>query len=212
MPKRVDPDLRRDQVADAVIDEIDAHGIRSVTLARIAARSGLAVGSIRHYFGDTLGEVMRFTLSTLVRRAVNRNPKLSSDPATRITDVITFVAPTNEQERKENAALVEYRVMARTDPALAAEVAATSSATTEAIRSLLLEALPSGSIDEEVLNREVLYLHSLIEGFSFSAGLSTEPLREEDVRSVAEAAVQRVLRSHSQAREERGSGAREVGL
>ncbi|WP_130799895.1 TetR/AcrR family transcriptional regulator [Streptomyces otsuchiensis] len=202
MPKRVDPDLRREQVADAVIDEIDAHGLRTVTLTRIAARSGLAVGSIRHYFGDTLGEVMRFTLRTLIRRAVNRNPRLSSDPATRIIDVITFVVPTSEQERKENAALVEYRVMARTDPTLAAEVAATSSAALEAIRSLLLEALPPGSIEREDLDRETLHLHSLIEGFSFSAGLSAEPLREEDVRSVAEAAVQRVLRSHSPARDD----------
>ncbi len=203
MPKRVHPDLRREQVADAVIDEIDAYGLRSVTLARIAARSGLAVGSIRHYFGDALAEVMRFTLSTLVRRAVNRNPRLSSDPATRIADVITFVAPTNEQERKENAALLEYRVMARTDPALAAEVAATATATTAAIRSLLLEALPPGSIEEGALDREALHLHSLVEGFSFSAGLSPQPLREEDVRAVAEAAVQRVLRSHSPAREGR---------
>ncbi|NJQ04423.1 TetR/AcrR family transcriptional regulator [Streptomyces lonarensis] len=201
MPKRVDPDLRREQVADAVIDEIDAHGLRTVTLARIAARSGLAVGSIRHYFGDTLGEVMRFTLSTLIRRAVNRNPRLSGDPATRIADVITFVAPTNEQERKENAALLEYRVMARTDPALAAEVAATASATMAAIRSLLVEALPPGSIEEEALDREVLHLHSLVEGFSFSAGLSPRPLREEDVRAVAEAAVHRVLRSYAPARD-----------
>ncbi|WP_082206289.1 TetR family transcriptional regulator [Nocardiopsis sp. SBT366] len=42
-------------------DEIAAHGIRLVTLARIAACAGLAVGSVRHHFGDTLREVMRFT-------------------------------------------------------------------------------------------------------------------------------------------------------
>nr|WP_255352576.1 MULTISPECIES: TetR family transcriptional regulator [Nocardiopsis] len=40
-----------------MINEITDHGIRSVTLARISTRTGLAIGSIRHYFGNTLGEV-----------------------------------------------------------------------------------------------------------------------------------------------------------
>src|SRR5262245_45508 len=101
MPKRVDPDARREQVADAVIDEIAAHGLRSVTLARIAARTGLAVGSIRHYFGDAVGEVMRFTFSVLIQRAKRRAAPMSEEAVARITDVIAFAAPTSEQERRE---------------------------------------------------------------------------------------------------------------
>ena len=121
MAQRVDPEAHREQIADAVIEEINAHGIRAVTLARIAARTGLAVGSIRHYFGDNLREVMRFTLAILIQRAVSRDVEPSDDPATRITEAITFAAPTSGQERKENTALVEYRVMARTNPELAAD-------------------------------------------------------------------------------------------
>lgn len=192
MPKRVDPDVRREQVADAVIDEIAAHGIRSVTLARIAARTGLAIGSIRHYFGDTVREVMRFTLGVLMQRVTRRDTTMSDDPVTRIADVITFAAPTSEQERRENIALVEYRVMARTDPELAADIAATSLAGAEVVRSLLREALADRAIDEEALHREALLLFALIEGFSFSSALFSAPLHETDVRAVVTATLQRL--------------------
>ncbi|NGO41784.1 TetR/AcrR family transcriptional regulator [Streptomyces ureilyticus] len=192
MPKRVNPDVRREQVADAVIDEIAAHGIRSVTLARISARTGLAIGSIRHYFGDTVREVMRFTLGVLMQRVVRRDTTMSDDPVARIADVIAFAAPTSEQERRENIALVEYRVMARTDPELAADIAATSLAGAEVIRSLLRDALADRVIDEEALHREALLLFALIEGFSFSSALFSAPLRETDVRAVVTATMQRL--------------------
>jgi AcrR family transcriptional regulator len=192
MPKRANPDVRREQIADAVIEEIAAHGIRSVTLARISARTGLAIGSIRHYFGDTLREVMRFTLGVLMQRAARRAATMSDDPVARIVDVIAFAAPTNEQERRENIALVEYRVMARTDAELATDIAATSLAGAELIRSLLREALADRAIDEEALHREALLLFALVEGFSFSSALFSAPLREADVRAVVTAALRRL--------------------
>ncbi|WP_216355928.1 TetR family transcriptional regulator C-terminal domain-containing protein [Streptomyces sp. MP131-18] len=175
-----------------MIDEIAAHGIRSVTLARISARTGLAIGSIRHYFGDTIREVMRFTLGVLMQRAAQRDATMSDDPVARIADVIAFAAPTSEQERRENIALVEYRVMARTDPELAADIAATSLAGAEVVRSLLRDALADRVIDEEALHREALLLFALIEGFSFSSALFSAPLRETDVRAVVTATMQRL--------------------
>lgn len=208
MPKRVDPDVRREQVADAVIDEIAEHGLRSVTLARIAARTGLAIGSIRHYFGDTLREVMRFTLSVLTQRLVRRAPAMSDDPVARITDVIAYAAPTSDQERRENIALVEYRVMGRTDPELAADIAATSLQGAEVIRSLVRDALADRMIDEEALHREALLLLALVEGFSFSSALAAAPLDETDVRAIVAAAMHRLRDAYPHV-EEAAEGARD---
>jgi AcrR family transcriptional regulator len=192
MPRRVDPDVRREQVADAVIEEIAAHGLRSVTLARISERTGLAIGSIRHYFGDTLREVMRFTLNVLMQRIGRRATTMSDDPVARITDVIAFAAPTSDQERREHIALVEYRVMARTDPEFAADIAATSLQGAEVVRSLLRDALADRAIDEEALRREALLLFTLVEGFSFGSAMLSSPLRETDVRDVVTATVHRL--------------------
>ncbi|WP_084723435.1 TetR family transcriptional regulator C-terminal domain-containing protein [Streptomonospora alba] len=162
----------------------------SATLPR--RRRNLRAGSIRHYFGDTVREVMRFTLGVLMQRAVRRDATLSDDPVTGIVDVITFAAPTSEQERKENIALVEYRVMARTAPELAADIAATSRAGAEVIRSLLRDALADRTIDEEALHREALLLFALIEGFSFSSALFSDLLHETDVRAVVTATMHRL--------------------
>lgn len=193
MTPRVDPDARRKQISDAVIDEIDTSGIRSVTFAQIAARTGLTIGSIRHYFGNSLREVMRFTLDTLIQRAQDRDPKLADAPLQRITDAIVFTAPTTEQERKENAALVEYRVMARTDPEFSAGIAATTTAASEAVHALLREALAGRAIDEVALRRETRLLLALVEGFSFSSALTSAPLQEADVREVVSTVVRRLL-------------------
>ena len=192
MPRRVDPEERREQIADAVIDQIAAHGLRSVTLARIAERTGFAIGSIRHYFGDNIREVMRFTLGVLMQRIERRVPSMSADPVLRIIDVITFAAPASERERRENAAFIEYRVLGRTDPELGADIAATSLAGIRAIRSLLQDALAGRQISEEALHQESLLLYTLIEGFSFSSAMLPTPLREGDVRSVVTTAVHRL--------------------
>ncbi|GAA3852358.1 TetR/AcrR family transcriptional regulator [Streptomyces sedi] len=196
MAKRIDPEVRREQVADAVIDEIAEHGLRSVTLARIAARSGLAIGSIRHYFGDTLREVMRFTLTVLMQRVARRDTTLSTDPLTRIADAVAFTVPTSDQERKENAALVEYRVMARTDPELAADIAATSALSQDAVRSALRDAMADRAIDDATLDREALLLHAVVEGLSFSSALFSAPLTEEHVHEAIAASLRRLREAH----------------
>ncbi|GAB2474893.1 hypothetical protein GCM10027063_14710 [Promicromonospora xylanilytica] len=196
MPRRVDPDARREQVADAVIDEIAERGLRSVTLGRIAARTGLAIGSIRHYFGNNVHEVMRFTLSVLMQRVVRRATTMSDDPVARITDLVAFAAPTSDQERRENAALVEYRVIARTEPEFAADITDTSRQAAEVIRALLRDALADRAVDEEALNREALLLLSLIEGFSFSSALVSAPLQEAEVRAVVTDTLRRMINAY----------------
>ncbi|MFE7505400.1 TetR/AcrR family transcriptional regulator [Promicromonospora sp. NPDC057488] len=196
MPKRVDPEARRQQVADAVIDEIVEHGLRAVTLARISARTGLAIGSIRHFFGDNIREVMRFTLGVLTQRLTRSALPRSDDPLDRIADVLMFAAPTSEQELREHTAFIEYRVLARTDPEFAADIAATSVTGAEAVRTLLRDALTGRTVDEETFERETLQLFTLIEGFSFSAAQRAAPLREADVRAIATATVDRLRAAH----------------
>nr|WP_238356611.1 TetR family transcriptional regulator C-terminal domain-containing protein [Kribbella italica] len=139
---------------------------------------------------------MRFTLSVLTQRVVRRATALSDDPVARITDAIVFAAPTDDRERRENIALVEYRVMARTDQEFAADIAASSLEGAEVIRSLLRDALADRTIEEEALRREALLLFALVEGFSFSSALLSVTLRETDVRAVVAATVQRLRDSY----------------
>lgn len=135
---------------------------------------------------------MRFTLGVLMQRVLRRDTTMSEDPVTRIVDAVAFAAPTSDQERRENIALVEYRVMARTDPEFAADIAATSLAGAERIRSLLREAPADRAVEEEALHREALLLFALVEGFSLSSALFSAPLHETDVRALVTATMQRL--------------------
>lgn len=193
MPKRVDPDARREQIAEAVIDEIAEHGLRAVTLARIAARTGFAIGSIRHYFGDNLREVMRFTLAALMQRLREHVSGMPDDPFERLVHVVTLAAPTDDVQRRDSVALVEYRLMARTDPVFAADVADTSLAGIEAARSLLRDALAGRAVGEEDLEREALLFFAIIEGLAFSSAVLPSPLSEDEVRTIVANTLQRVI-------------------
>jgi AcrR family transcriptional regulator len=50
MPKEVDHDARRQELADAVCAVIARNGLGGTTLAHVAEESGWSIGSIRHYF------------------------------------------------------------------------------------------------------------------------------------------------------------------
>jgi len=50
MPKEVDHDARRRELADAACRVIARHGLDGTTLAGVAEESGWSIGSIRHYF------------------------------------------------------------------------------------------------------------------------------------------------------------------
>jgi AcrR family transcriptional regulator len=50
VPKEVDHDARRRELADAAIRVIARHGLSATTLAHVADESGWSIGSIRYYF------------------------------------------------------------------------------------------------------------------------------------------------------------------
>src|ERR1700743_3241717 len=50
MPKEVDHDARRRELADAASRVIARNGLSATTLAQVAEESGWSIGSMRHYF------------------------------------------------------------------------------------------------------------------------------------------------------------------
>ncbi|OCG73349.1 TetR/AcrR family transcriptional regulator [Microbacterium sediminis] len=71
MPRRIDLDQRREQLAEAVWSTIRSSGIGAVSVRTVAAAAGVAVGSLRHVF-PTRAELLRFSAELMVRRATER--------------------------------------------------------------------------------------------------------------------------------------------
>ena len=50
MPRRVDHQLRRKQLADAVMRLAATEGLEEVSLRHVAAEAGVSTGMVQHYF------------------------------------------------------------------------------------------------------------------------------------------------------------------
>ncbi|GAB3431394.1 TetR/AcrR family transcriptional regulator [Actinophytocola sediminis] len=59
MPKRVDHDQRRREIAEALFRIAAAHGLQAVTLRAVAAAAGISMNLVQYYF-PTKEEMLRF--------------------------------------------------------------------------------------------------------------------------------------------------------
>ena len=71
MPKRVDHELRRRQITDAVCRITVKGGLASATFREVAAEAGVSVRLVQYYFG-TKDELMLSTQRHVARRATAR--------------------------------------------------------------------------------------------------------------------------------------------
>jgi TetR/AcrR family transcriptional regulator, transcriptional repressor of bet genes len=62
MPKQVDHDERRREIAAAVLRLVTTRGVESASLRSVAAEAGVSMGAVQHYF-KTKDEMLRFALA-----------------------------------------------------------------------------------------------------------------------------------------------------
>ncbi len=71
MPKVVNHDARREEVAEATWRVIAKHGVDGATLREIAREAGFTTGVIHHYFRDR-GELMAFAYQLIAEQTAER--------------------------------------------------------------------------------------------------------------------------------------------
>ncbi|MEV4394426.1 TetR family transcriptional regulator C-terminal domain-containing protein [Nonomuraea sp. NPDC049607] len=126
MPKVVDPEARRDEVADAVFRVVRRAGFEQASLRNVAEEAGLAIGSVRHYFaGHT--ELMTFAMRASIERVGARleervGPLLAAqdgeERAERVELMLSELLPLDEPRLEEAAVWLAFTTAARTRPEL----------------------------------------------------------------------------------------------
>ncbi|WP_164551849.1 TetR/AcrR family transcriptional regulator [Streptomyces sp. WAC 01529] len=177
MPKVVDHQARRVQVADAVQELITEQGLDRVTVARTAAAVGFSVGNVQHYF-PTKDEMLLFTHERVVQKILDRVSTLG-ERATRqqlpIRDVVVegLAEWLPVDPRRRSAHRVTLAFLGRTvdNPRLARSHAETG----RLIRSMLATAVRNGKECGEVPQDTdhglaALELHCLTEGLALQLG------------------------------------------
>jgi AcrR family transcriptional regulator len=77
MPRHVDHDARRRQLAQAVCELIAEHGIEAVTLREVAARAGVSMGAVQRAFAKD--GMLLFALEYVITRVTERGQQRIAD-------------------------------------------------------------------------------------------------------------------------------------
>ena len=129
MPKIVNADDRRELVADAVFDVVERDGMAQASLRNVAARAGLALGSVRHYFenqADLMEFAFRVNSERIHLRALDRLEELEQSPpptdagalVEKCACVLEELLPLAAPGSAESVVHMEFMLAARTDQGL----------------------------------------------------------------------------------------------
>ncbi len=192
VPKIVDPEARRLEIAEAVFRVIQRDGLPQASLRSVADEAGLAIGSVRHYFkghDELIVFAMRSLGDRLVARLLGHLPDLL-DPATprsrrqELTEALLGeLLPLTEQTRAETDVWLAFTAAAKNRPDLAEEATRTHDGVRALVRRVLEGAHGAGGLlDDLDLAVETERLAALLDGLALSAGRTPPELMRTVLR------------------------------
>lgn len=209
MPKIVDLDQRRQAIADALFDVLREGGLPKVTLAAVADRAGLAIGSVRHFLG-TREEMIGFAFDAISDRFRDRvvasaqalradlaGGRLDAEAKLQATaDLLCEFLPLDEARRNEAVVWIEFETAARTDPQLA-ETSQRATAQTTRLIEVILESIHAraATVSQLDIGLEAARLSALLDGLTVRSVLHPELLAPNVMRQVVIAHLQELRRA-----------------
>ena len=107
MPKVVDHQQRRDEIALVACRVVARYGFSQATIVRIAREAGYTTGMVAHYF-DTKQDIIVAALRLILRRIEERLTRGAGEPQTDLLAVLTEALPVDETRFMECAVWVAF--------------------------------------------------------------------------------------------------------
>ncbi len=102
MPKIVDHEQRRDEIALVACRVVAEYGFDQATIVRIAREAGYTTGMVAHYF-DTKQEIITAALRLSLRRIEGRLTRPAGDAQADLLTVLTEALPIDDERFTESA-------------------------------------------------------------------------------------------------------------
>ena len=120
VPKLVDHDVRRREIAQAVWAVIAERGIEGVTLRSVAAEAGVSVGRIQHYYASR-EELVRDSCRELLKAATQRFEAVDDDttPVEKLRRLVLGRIPTTPEFAIGTSIWLAYEAKSVDDPVIA---------------------------------------------------------------------------------------------
>src|SRR5262249_54782458 len=181
MPKVVDHEQRRRELAEAVWRVIRRNGVDGASVRTVAQEAGWSAGALRHYF-RTQSELLDFAIELAAERIRQRVGalELADDPRRAVEQLLSELLPLDDERRAENEVWLAFTARALIDPQLRVRSAEIDDALRAAsLRAVEMLGLPAGR--ERALEAE--RLHALLDGLALHAAMHPVRLPQRRILS-----------------------------
>jgi len=186
MPKLVDHDRRRSDIAAAARRVLSRDGIERLSVRNVAHEAGLSPGALRHYF-PRHDDLVRFALRQFLDDLQARIAALDfpTDDLEAATLLVEQVLPLDKQRREDMEVWLGYTERARFDPVLHDMSLESQDALALLARSALARLDEGGALRDGLdLDIETDRLHALIDGLALHAYVHPERISGDQLRRV----------------------------
>jgi TetR/AcrR family transcriptional regulator, transcriptional repressor of bet genes len=172
VPKIVDHEERREELAAAVWRLASREGLDAVTIRGVAAEAGWSTGALHHYFSDK-EELLLFAFRTIADR-VGRRVAAARESAPRpvelVRELLAIGLPLDAERCDETRVWFAFLGLALSRPALARAQGAAYGQWRRLVASALEEAKAVGELDPAIdPHREAASLVALVDGLAVQA-------------------------------------------
>jgi AcrR family transcriptional regulator len=193
MPKIVDHETRREEIAEALWRVVRRDGIRAASVRTIAAEAGWSAGAVRYYFPDQAG-LLSFAMDLVSHRVRQRVEAIESEGSA-LSIVMRYleqVLPLDAERRAEFDVWLAFLAQAQAESGadtLHRHVDKVHDELRELCGTLLGALAAAGGLKEGLdLALEVERLHALIDGLSLHGAI--QPGHSTPTR------IQQLIRHH----------------
>jgi AcrR family transcriptional regulator len=171
VPKKVDHEARRTELAEALWRLTRAHGWEAISLRKVAAEAGVSMGMVQHYF-TTKDEMLRFAMEMIsedVKARIQARVAAMSEPPTPrllVETMLTEMIPQPARRESELAAAAVFIMRFTLKPESAAKFAASG----EAVKTLLVDQIRLARPDApaDIVERDAGALLAMLDGLMFA--------------------------------------------
>jgi TetR/AcrR family transcriptional regulator, transcriptional repressor of bet genes len=195
MPKVVDHDARRAELAEAVWRLASREGLEALTVRRVAGEAGWSTGALVHYFRDK-EELVLFTFQTVADRAGRRIARAAeriTDPFELTRATLAEMLPLDAERQGEVRVWFAFLGLALTRPTLARAQRDAYQTCRGFLADTLAAAQAEGRIEAEVdCGREAVALVALVDGLAVQAAFESQGLGPKRMIEIVDARMARL--------------------
>ncbi len=193
MPKRVDHEERRRQIADALLRTAAARGLHATGMREVAAEAGVSLRLVQYYFGtkeELMLAAMQHLAARFSERALARITRITEagnpvNPRDVIAAILAGALPADDERRTFIVLYTAYFALSLTEPALAIDPLVRNSDAVIDVVAAQLRAGQAASNTPAGLDPDLEAVSLL----AMSAGLGTSVLGSQSSPEQAQAVI-----------------------